>query len=111
MLDIDIERISSIAILHIHGMISIETVNDFEDEFKKEIEKKPEIIALNCGSLSYLDSIGIKYMVKLSKTAIVEEIDVILYDLNHTIKKIFEVSTLDRYFNIISKEQFAQKYL
>ncbi len=102
-------------IIHLDGSISTEYLYDLEryinNVFILLIDKKFKIFALDLGKIYQIDSRGLGYLIKLLKQTISNEIELILYDLNPTIADLMELSTMDKLFNIMSRERFEYEYL
>ena len=55
-MDLNIEEKNAVTIIKIKGEFHIGNVNKFEELWHGLVEKKPEIIAIDCSGLEYIDS-------------------------------------------------------
>lgn len=101
-----IENLNDILIIHILGNISKESSEQIERTWNDELSKQPNIIAIDFSKIDYVDSVGLFILIKLYRTAIQKEVQLVLFGLNETIKKLFNVIEFHRYFNIMSSVQF-----
>ena len=65
----DIEEHKKIIIIHIRGEFYIDNIEKAEETWNKQIEKEPEVIAINCSSLESIDSSAIATLVKFLNIA------------------------------------------
>lgn len=108
MLDLTVEKKNEIIIIHIYGDLLMENFNDFTHVWRRELRRKPVMVALDCSSMGHMDSVGIKELLSLSRAATINETELIIYDLSDEVRKFFEVAKLDHYFNIISISEFQE---
>ena len=107
---IDIQRDENIVTIKLIGKYDIEELLFFSTVFSDEISKKPPVIALNLGNLTYIDSSGIGSLIRYMNIATKENIDFLCYNLNKNIENIFKTSKLDQFLQILSNEDFHKKY-
>ncbi len=110
MLSITVSTHDDIIIIHLNGLLLAQNIEEAEKVWDSEKEKDPGIIALDFGKLERIDSMAIGHLIKLAKSCIINEIDLILYDLNRPINDLFKIASLDTFFNIVSKEEFNAYY-
>ena len=111
MFDAMIENRDSITIIHLYGSLSMNTVNEFDLVCAKQTGLKPEVIAFEMENLEYIDSIGLSHFIQLLKRATVEEIELIFYNVSETVMQIFRSARFEKLFNILSADDFREKYL
>ncbi len=110
MIKINIDKHKNLIIINIIGKFFIDSISPLEEIWIKEIEKKPETIAINCSRLDLIDSTAIGTLVQFLKIAKAKKINLIFYDLNETIKILFETTCLNNFFTIKKKKKFIESY-
>ncbi len=110
MLTIIIEDIGKAAILHIKGELFHEKISELEKVWHDQMFKPVETIAINCQELGYIDSPMIGTLVKFFNEAMSRGKKLVFYELNPSIKSLFDSARLERFFTILSKEEFDRKY-
>jgi anti-sigma B factor antagonist len=95
----------------VFGALNTKVIVEFDEICDNVLHKKPEILAMDCSSLDFIDSVGINHLFKLSHQAASAEAKFVLYDLNPTIRHIFQVTSLDKLLTILTKESFEAEYL
>jgi len=112
MIEVTIEEPrENIVILHIDGEFYIENIQKVEGIWGEQISKKPEVIALDCGKLEYIDSSAIGTLVKFLNSAMNKQIKLVFYDLSPSIGQIFRTARLNNFFTIMTGAQFKKEYL
>jgi anti-anti-sigma factor len=106
-----VDEKDGIIILNLYGQIALQNIHKIEKLWNEQIDKGPDILALNFTGIDRIDSIGLSHLVKLSRNAIVMEIELIFYNMNQTNLDLFKVAKLDQFFNILTEQQFKEKYL
>ncbi len=97
-------------IVHLAGRLDIGTKNEFEKQFIAHISEVDKYIAINMEKLDYVDSSGIGALVKCMTECKNNHKDLILYAANEQVMDIFNVAKLAKFFNILSKSDFENKY-
>jgi anti-sigma B factor antagonist len=110
-MELNVEQKNSVVIVSIKGEFHIGNVNKFEELWHGLIEKKPEVIAINCKELEYIDSSAIGTLVKFLNNAMSKKIKLIFFDLNAAIQNIFKTARLDNFFTITTREKVEREYL
>ena len=111
MINAHVEKKNEVTIIHIFGILNAQSVYEAEKIWNEQITNKPEIIALDFSGIEYVDSMGISGLVKLSKSSIINEIELIFYGMSADVKDLFEVASLTEYFNILTKSEFEIDYI
>jgi anti-anti-sigma factor len=111
MLNISIEEVGDITMIFLEGMLMRDTLRDAEEVWNEQLNKNPEIIAFNLKGLAQIDSISINHLFRLSKRAIEKDIEIIIYDINENIRKIFDVIKLTRVIPVMPRQKFENDYL
>jgi len=111
MLVIDTINFQGIHVIYLHGILTSNTISEFDLFCETEIEKNPEIIALNFKDVNQIDSISLNHLFKLTKKTSKKNIRLIIYDPMKSIHQIFEVIKLDKVITILSKKKFEEDFL
>ena len=69
MININYKKYNNIFINSIDGELSIKTIDEFNTFLQIQFDHKPDVIAINCSKLNYIDSTGINQLFKLAKKA------------------------------------------
>lgn len=107
----EVEEHQGVTIIKVFGALNTKVIVEFDEICDNVVHKKPETLALDCSCLDFIDSVGINHLFKLSHQASNEEIKFVLYDLNPTIRHIFQVTSLDKLLTILTRETFEAEYL
>jgi len=110
-MELNVEQKNTMTIVHIKGEFHIGNVNKFEELWHGLIEKKPEVIAIDCRNLEYIDSSAIGTLVKFLNNAMSKKIKLVFFDLNNAIQNIFKTARLDNFFTITTREKLEKEYL
>ncbi len=108
---IDIYREDTLVVIRVIGRFDINEVHAFESMLHSQIESNPAVIAFRLRECTYIDSSAIVTFVRFMNLAKRHDIDMVCYDLNENIAKIFRISKLDSYVQILTEEQFLDKYV
>lgn len=111
MLDINIETIGDVVIMHFKGTLTRDVLKDLEDAWEDEALRSPGMIALDFKNITQIDSICINHLFKMVRMSKDKNFDLVIYDVFESLKKIFEVIKLDRIVTIMSRQQFESSYL
>jgi len=111
MITVNIDDFGSIVIIHFYGILTRDTIKEVEEAWNDQLEKSPDVIAFDLKGLTQIDSISINHVFKLSRIAAEKNVNLIIFDANESLKKIFEVIKLDKVITFISKQKFESEYL
>jgi len=111
MMKIAVEDRGKAVIIGIEGELAMKNISEFEKAFEKYFETGLEVIALDLQRMPYLDSFGISRIVKISRAFTGNDTKFVLINMNENIRQIFRMSTFDKIFNIMNREEFNDKYL
>ncbi|OHD66991.1 MAG: hypothetical protein A2176_16080 [Spirochaetes bacterium RBG_13_51_14] len=111
MIDLQTEEIGPVAVIHFYGILTRDTLRDAEEAWNDQLERRPEVLAFDFKGLSQIDSISINHIFKLARTASERNMKLIIYDMNESLKKVFEVIRLDKVVEFVSKQKFEADYL
>ncbi len=110
-MDIFIEEKEDIIIVFLSGVLSYDSIKEFDDITEEQVRKKPELLALNCSDLDHVDSYGLHHLFELTKKASKEDVKIIAFGLNPSVNDIMEVTNLNTIIMVISEEDFKKNYL
>jgi anti-anti-sigma factor len=105
------ETRGSLSILSISGEFSFKNIHHVENEWRIQMEKKPETIAINCAELHHLDSSALGKLIWFNDNAAQNNIKLVFYDINSVIGKLLATFRLNNFFLILTKQEFEKLYL
>ncbi len=111
MVDITVETHGSVIIIAIDGEFYLESVSYAEDVWNEQLIKEPEVIAINCHKIKYIDSSAIGVLVKFLNSSMKNKIKLIFFDLSETVIAVFQTAKLDNFFTTMSLSEFEAEYL
>ncbi len=107
MVQIDLEIKNDVLIFRICGDIDINTSPEIKKSFDKVIKENNKRILVNLGKVDYLDSSGLATFVEILKHLRTCEGQLKLTNLSRKIKGLFEITKLDKLFDISNEESTA----
>jgi anti-anti-sigma factor len=110
-MELKLNQVGSIKIIEISGKYDIESTEEFESIFNKQLESKPQIVAIDMTKLDYIDSSGIGSLIKCLNSLKNKNGKMILVGIKPMIMNVFKLAKLDMFFEILSKMDFDTKYL
>jgi len=84
-----------------------ESLNEYADIIIREFPSK---IAISLENVEVIDSSGISFLVKISKSTRNENIELILYGMNESLQRLFSVGGLNSFFTICTTAEFREIY-
>lgn len=109
-MELKVKNVGKIKAIEVHGKFDIENTEEFESIFSKELESKPQILAIDMNKLDYIDSSGIGCLIKSLNSIKNQKGALILYGLKPMIHNVFKLAKLDLFFQIMSNDDFVYKY-
>jgi len=100
---------NGILVCYIHGEIDINTSPEMKKVFDKIIGTKRDKILLNLKDVSYVDSSGLATLVEVLKGMRAYGGKLKLSNLTTKVKSLFEITKLERLFDIALEEDDAAK--
>jgi len=82
------------------GEVDIYTAGQLKEAFIKIIEERKESIKINAEGLEYIDSTGLGVLIGALKRLKQENKDIIIYNVKASIKKLLNITGLDKIFII-----------
>ncbi len=101
------ESKNNLIVCHIDGEIDINTSPDIKKAFEKLLSKKTPKIVVNFSKVGYVDSSGLATLVEVLKNMRTYGGRIRLTNLSAKIKSLFEITKLDKLFEIMSEEADA----
>jgi len=111
MLTMESKEQNNAVIFYLSGELVFNDTEEAEKEFMKKLAGKPRVIALDCKNLKSLDSSGLGLFIKFSKEAQKAGVDLVFINIGGNISTLFDVSKLDKMFEIITEDEFKAAYL
>lgn len=108
-MEINIERGRSYAVIHVSGDIDLYTSPQLRQEMLKLATKKNMTILVNFRDVTYMDSSGVATLVETLQLTKRNGGKLRLFHLAQPIKDLFELSRLDRVFDVYETEQQARE--
>ena len=101
---------SLVQIIEPKGILDATKTEDLHHQLDKSIEVGAQIILIDFENVTFMDSSGLGALVKALKVANAAEVELFLCSVNEQIKMLFELTSMDSYFNICnSREEFEQQ--
>lgn len=111
IVNIEILDHGKVQIFVFDGDFYLSNIREVEEKWDTVLNKKPDIIGIDCKKLNFIDSSAIGTLVKFLNNSDLNKIHLIFFDLNDAILRIFETAKLNKIFNILSAEDFRSQYL
>jgi len=111
MIKVEVEFKKTFYILHLSGDLHFESLDHLINIWSEIVFNEPQLIAINCANLKTIDSAAIGTLVYFFNDAMRKNIKLIFYDLNSSIKRLFNSTHLEDFFTVTSKDKFLQQYL
>lgn len=102
-----IEDKNGLAVCYIEGEIDINTSPGVKKSFDKLISSKTPKIIINLSKVSYVDSSGLATLVEILKNMRSYGGRLRLSDMSSKIKSLFEITKLEKLFEIVADEKEA----
>lgn len=109
-MELRVGKVGEVKVIEIQGKFDIESTEEFETLFQKQIESNPPIIAIDMNKLEYIDSSGIGTLIKSLNIIKNNKGNLILVGLNNMILNVFKLAKLDMFFQIMTNDEFQKKF-
>jgi anti-sigma B factor antagonist len=103
------KKIDKIIILELSGEIDINTSPEVRKSFNQLIKEEEKKILLNFTRITYIDSSGLATLVEMLQRMKRYQGLLRLSNLSEKVKNLFEITKLDKLFNIFSTQEEALK--
>ena len=104
---IRVDNKSGLVVCHVTGEIDINTSPEIKKALDKLLAKKSPKIVINLSKVNYVDSSGLATLVEILKNMRSYGGRVRLTNLSSKVKSLFEITKLDKLFEIIAEEDEA----
>lgn len=101
------ENKGGLMVCHVSGEIDINTSPEIKKAFDKLISKKEPKIIVNFSKVTYVDSSGLATLVEILKNMRSYGGKIRLTNLSPKVKSLFEITKLDKLFEILQDEAEA----
>ena len=98
---------NGLVVCYVEGEIDINTAPDLKKHFEKILSKKAPKIVVNFAKVTYVDSSGLATLVEILKGMRTYGGKMRLSNLSPKIKSLFEITKLERLFDIMADEAQA----
>ena len=109
-MELKLNKRGSIKLIEIYGKFDIESTEEFEKAYNKQLESKPAIVAIDMSKLDYIDSSGIGSLIKCLNALKNNNGKLVLVGMKPTILNVFKLAKLDMFFQILTSAEFLSKY-
>lgn len=109
-MELKLSKQGSVRVIEIYGKFDIESTEEFETLFQKQMETNPSLLAIDMNKLEYIDSSGIGTLIKSLNTIKNKKGTLILVGLNSMILNVFKLAKLDMFFQIMPNDDFRAKF-
>lgn len=110
MIEVTVEQHKSLSIMHLDGKLYFDSLDYLTDIWNRLVEKQPKVIAIDCAQLDGIDSSSIGTLVHFFNEAMKKQIELVFYDLNPSIRKLFLTIHLEQFFTVTTGEKFNARY-
>lgn len=104
-------NVEGIPILDLQGEIDLYKSPEVRSEIGKFITKKSKVVAINFQQVTYIDSSGLATMIDAFQKMRGYGGQLVLFALTKSVRSVFEVARLDKFFSIYEEEIVALKSL
>jgi anti-sigma B factor antagonist len=101
------ESKKGLTVCHVEGEIDINTAPDIKKSFEKILTKKDPKVIINFSKVTYVDSSGLATLVEILKNMRAYGGRLRLTNLSPKIKSLFEITKLEKLFEIMAEEEEA----
>lgn len=102
---------SVVQIIEPEGILDGTKTADFQQQIDQSIESGVHTILIDFSNVTFMDSSGLGALVKAFKTLEAADVKLFLCSINEQIGMLFELTSMDDYFTILSdREEFNQQF-
>lgn len=105
---ITLKENNSIIEIIIKGDLNIHNIDPMLNDYRKLITNNPKMVGVNCEDLSSVDSSGLGALISMARIAEKDNIQFYICELNKKVSTLFDISNLNKYFQIISLSEFRK---
>lgn len=102
---------SVVQIIEPEGILDSTKTADFHRKIEQSIESGVDTILIDFTNVTFMDSSGLGALVKALKTLKADNVQLFLCSINEQIRMLFELTSMDKFFNILSDSQEFEQYI
>jgi anti-sigma B factor antagonist len=106
-MQIDIQDMGGVSVLRIMGDIDVNTSPDVKKSFDDLIKEKKDKVVINFKDVAYVDSSGLATLVEIFKNMRAYGGKLKLSNLSSKVLGLFEITKLNKLFDIVQEEKDA----
>ena len=91
------------------GVLDATRSQDFREEIIKTLESKPKMVLVDFKDITFMDSSGLGALVLAFKTLRASDTKLVLCSINEQVKILFELTGMDKVFEIFSNQDEFHK--
>lgn len=110
-IEIEIKEKNNLKFFNLRGEIDVYTSPKLKEKVVEELEKKVENLVINLQEVSYIDSTGLGILIGALKRMKEREGNLYLIFSSPRLKRIFEITGLNKIFLIYESEEELLKFL
>ena len=108
-LKFDVRKSAGEVVLELAGEIDLRTSPGLRSSFLNVLEHKSARVVVDLGGVNYVDSSGVGTIVEFKRKAMRDKTKVILVGLQPRVRSLFEITRLDKFFDIAATIEEARK--
>ena len=102
---------SVIQIIEPEGILDGTKTTDFQKQIEQSIESGVDTILIDFSNVTFMDSSGLGALVKAFKALQAADVQLFLCSINEQIRMLFELTSMDKFFTILSDREEFNQYL
>ena len=103
---VTVNEYGKVIVLHVAGELCLGNIRGVEQILDEHVANAPNVVALDCKKLKFIDSSAIGTLVKFHNLSTHRGIRLILVELNPSIIRLLETAKLDRIFSLMTRDEF-----
>ncbi len=111
LMNAEIEELERVIIIRLNDSFDSRGALDIDSLWEPQLDKKQRTIAIDLCALHRTDLNTIGLFVKFVRSAIFKNREVLFYNVNPAVYDLLALAGLDKFFDIMTKERFCNKYL
>jgi anti-anti-sigma factor len=108
---LDTIREGGLSIVQIPEEVTVKTLEELERDIMDILNTTKEMLALDFRATIFLDSTGLSFLIRLSRKAVLREVELVLVDINEATRSLITLSSMDSLINIVTRHQFDEDIL
>jgi anti-sigma B factor antagonist len=109
-MEIKVHTKPNIVIFHLEGSLDIYTSLDLKSALEEHVKDNGLEVVIDMGNLTYIDSSGIGVLIKSLNFVQGLKGKLCVANLKPVIEKVFKVSGLTSYFEVINQDEYKKRY-